>query len=86
MPQFKDTLGWVHYHRGEHKIAVSHLEEAAAELPDVALVRYHLGMNYVALGESAKASEQFKKALELATTDGELGEKIRTAMQQSLKN
>jgi tetratricopeptide (TPR) repeat protein len=33
VPQFKDTLGWVHYHRGEHKAAHAYLEEAAAELP-----------------------------------------------------
>ena len=86
VPQFKDTLGWVHYHRGEHKMALPYLEEAVTELPDVAMVRYHAGMNYVALGEAAKASEQLKKALELASADSPLGEKIRTAMQQSLKN
>ena len=50
------------------------------------MVRYHAGMNYVALGEAAKASEQFTKALELASADSPLGEKVRTAMQQSLKN
>jgi tetratricopeptide (TPR) repeat protein len=86
VPQFKDTLGWVHYHRGEHKMALPYLEEAVAELPDVAMVRYHAGMNYVALGESAKATEQFTKALELASADSPLGEKVRAAMQQSLKN
>ena len=86
VPQFKDTLGWIHYHRGEHKMAQPYLEEAVAELPDFALVRYHAGMNYVALGEAAKASEHLKKALELASADAPLGEKIRIAMQQSLKN
>jgi tetratricopeptide (TPR) repeat protein len=86
VPQFKDTLGWIHYHRGEHKVALSYLEEAAAELPNVALVRYHAGMNYVALGEPAKASEHLKKALELASADAALGAKIRTALAQSLKN
>jgi tetratricopeptide (TPR) repeat protein len=86
VPQFKDTLGWIHYHRGEHKMALPYLEEAVAELPDVAMVRYHAGMNYVALGEAAKASEQFTKALELASADTPLSEKVRAAMQQSLKN
>ena len=45
------------------------LEEAATELPTMALVRYHTGMNYVALGETAKASEHLKKALELASAE-----------------
>ena len=86
MPQFKDTLGWIQYHRGEHKTAQPYLDEALAELPDVALARYHAGMNYVALGDVAKASEQLKKAMELTPADAPLGEKIRTAMQLSLKN
>jgi tetratricopeptide (TPR) repeat protein len=86
VPQFKDTLGWVHYHRGEHKMAQSYLDEAVAELPEVALVRYHAGMNCAALGEAAKAAEHLKKALELASADAPLGAKIRTAMQESLKN
>jgi cellulose synthase operon protein C len=86
VPQFKDTLGWIHYHRGEHKMAPPYLEEAVAALPDVAMVRYHAGMNYAALGEVAKASEQLTKALELASADSPLAEKIRAAMQQSLKN
>jgi len=55
-------------------------------LPNMALVRYHLGMNYIALSEPAKAEDQFKKALEQASSNPELGNKIRTALQQSLKN
>jgi tetratricopeptide (TPR) repeat protein len=86
IPQFKDTLGWVHYHRGEHKAAHTYLEEAVAELPNVALVRYHHGMNFIALGEPAKAEEQFKKALELAAGNSGLEEKIRTAMQRPSNN
>ena len=74
------------YHRGEHKAALSYLEEAATELPTMALVRYHTGINYAALGETAKASEHLKKALELASADAALEQKIRTALQQSLKN
>ena len=86
VPHFKDTLGWIHYQRGEHKAALSLLEEAATELPTLSLVRYHLAMNYIALSEPAKAEDQLKKALELASNDSELTNKIRTALQQSLKN
>jgi tetratricopeptide (TPR) repeat protein len=86
IPQFKDTLGWVHYHRGEHKAAQTYLEEAVAELPNVALVRYHHGMNFIALGEPAKAEEQLKKALESAAGNRVLEEKIRTALQRPSNN
>lgn len=80
VPQFKDTLGWIHYLRGEHRVAAALLEEAVAQLPDMALVRYHLAMSYVALGEPAKASEHFKKALELSGERSDLPEKIKAEL------
>src|SRR5215468_664263 len=82
VPQFKDTLGWVHHQRGEHKAALPLLEEAATELPNIALVRYHLGVTYVAVGDTAKAAEQLKKALELAANDNQLGEKVKAALRK----
>lgn len=83
VPHFKDTVGWMHYLRGDHRAALSLLEEAATELPDVALVRYHLGMAYVATGQNEKASEQLKKAVQLAGANGALGEKIRSALKKA---
>jgi tetratricopeptide (TPR) repeat protein len=82
IPQFKDTLGWVSYHQGEYRTAVSLFEEAAAALPDQATVRYHLGMGYISIGQLGKASEQLKKALELAPNN-ELAEEIRTALKKT---
>ncbi len=82
VPQFKDTLGWIHYRRGEYKDAVPLLEDAVKQLPDAALARYHLGMTYVAMGETAKASEQLGKGLELTAADAELKGKLQTALQQ----
>ena len=82
IPQFKDTLGWVHYQRGEHKAALPLLEEAATELPNIALVRYHLGVTYAAVGDNGKAAEQLKKALELAASDNQLGEKVKVALKK----
>jgi tetratricopeptide (TPR) repeat protein len=82
VPQFKDTLGWVQHQRGEHKGALPLLEEAATELPNIALVRYHLGVTYASVGDNVKAAEQLKKALELATNDNQLGEKVKAALQK----
>jgi tetratricopeptide (TPR) repeat protein len=86
VPQFKDTLGWVNYRRGDYAAAIPLLEDAAAKLPNFALVRYHLGMSYLATGRSEKASEQLKKARELAHNDAELQVKIDAALKsQSVK-
>jgi tetratricopeptide (TPR) repeat protein len=80
VPQFKDTLGWVAYQRGEYATANSLLEEAEAKLPNLPVVRYHLGMSYMALGLTTKASEQFEAARKLAQHDAALTSKIEIAI------
>jgi tetratricopeptide (TPR) repeat protein len=82
IPQFKDTLGWASYHQGDYRTAVSLAEEASIALPDQAAVRYHLGMGYIATNQLPKASEQLKKALELAPNE-ELAEEIRGALKKT---
>jgi Tfp pilus assembly protein PilF len=81
-PQFKDTLGWASYHRGDYRTAVSLSEEAVAALPDEPAIRYHLAMGYIASDHPDKASEQLKKALELAPRS-DLAEAIRTALEKN---
>ena len=80
VPQFKDTLGWVSYQRQDYRAALRLLEDAANALPNLAMVRYHLGMTYLASGQDDKASEEFKKARTLAPNDVELGAKIDAAL------
>jgi tetratricopeptide (TPR) repeat protein len=82
VPQFKDTLGWVTYLQGDYKVAVPLLEEAARAMPNGALVRYHLGMSYIATGEAGKASEQLRLALNQAP-DSDLKSKIEAALKKS---
>jgi Flp pilus assembly protein TadD len=58
-----DTLGWVHYQRGEYGQAVSSLKEAAVLLPQNPTVRYHLGLAYLKVGQRAEATEELRRAL-----------------------
>lgn len=83
VPHFKDTLGWVHYRQGDYKSALPLLEEAATELPKVALVRYHLGMTYLAVNQPAKALKELTSALELAANDANLADKIRNGLKKA---
>ena len=64
VPQFKDTLGWIQYKRGEISDAAKLLGEAAEKLPNLALVRYHLGMAYLAGDRKSSAIREFEAALE----------------------
>jgi cellulose synthase operon protein C len=83
VPFFKDTLGWLYYLRGDYTAAIPLLEQAAVELPDLPVVRYHLGVTYVAAGQLDKASEQLAKAQELAAGDRDLEAKIKAAQQKT---
>lgn len=80
VPQFKDTLGWVRYRRGEYRAALSNLEEAVEGLPEHPMVRYHLGMTYAALERHEDAKEQFAKASELLGDSDPLRAKIADAL------
>lgn len=66
IPQFLDTLGWVHYRRGEYEQAVALIKTASEQLGNIDLVQYHLGMVYKALGETKLAIEALKQAISLA--------------------
>ena len=79
-PYFKDTLGWVAYRRGEFQAALGYLKEAAEKLPNLNLVRYHLGMTHKALEQPKEAKTEFGKALELTKEDDPLREKIQSAL------
>jgi tetratricopeptide (TPR) repeat protein len=83
IPHFKDTVGWLSYQQGDYRTAVAVLEEAAEALPDMAEVRYHLGMSYLKAGQVEKGQEQLRKAAELAEGRTDLKNKIAAALRDS---
>ena len=85
VPQFKDTLGWVEYRQRDFKSAIALLRDAAAAMPNLALVHYHLGMTYLGLGEPKKASEEFNIAL-TKTPDSDLETKIKAGLKDTTIN
>jgi tetratricopeptide (TPR) repeat protein len=82
VPQFKDTLGWMSYLKGDYSSAVSALEEAAAALPNRPVVHYHLGMAYIATNKLDKAVEQLNTALN-QDPHSDLKVKIQTALKKT---
>lgn len=61
-PARLDTLGWAHYRNGDFAQAVPLLERAVAAAGEVAPLRYHLGMAYVAAGNTVGARDQLTRA------------------------
>ena len=85
IPNFKDTLGWLDYRRGDYRSAIPLLEDAAKALPNIALVHYHLGMTYLAIGENNSAVEELKKASALDPDNGDLNAKVQAALATASK-
>ena len=66
IPALQDTYGWIAHRRGASQEALPYLEAAAQGLPNDAVVQYHLGQVYLALGRQEDALMQFRKAVEVA--------------------
>jgi len=83
-PQFLDTLGWAHYRAGDAGKAVKYLELALAVGGDNAVVRYHLGMAYLAAQNAIGARQELEKALKRAGQFPGAGEARATLRQLRL--
>jgi len=59
-----DTLGWVHYHRGEYVPAVTALKQAKALAPTSTDVAAHLGLAYAKTGQKHEALSELHRALD----------------------
>lgn len=66
IPQFTNTLGWAHHRVGRYNEAEYYLRDAVSKMPNMAIFRYHLGMNYLALQDKEAARRELEKAVELA--------------------
>lgn len=65
IPQYLDTLAWIHYLRGDYPSALPLVKSAAERLPDVGLVQFHLGMVQKELGQTEESIESLKRAISL---------------------
>ncbi len=62
-PYIADTLGWIHYKRGSHKLALTQFAMATDKVPDMPTLRYHLALALVADGQKDQAKTELTKAL-----------------------
>lgn len=65
-PAFRHTWGWIAFRKGDLDEAVPALEAAALGLPGHAIVRFHLGLAYRAVGRVADGDAQIEMARALA--------------------
>ena len=61
-PDVIDTLGWVHFQRGEIDLAISEYEKAMKATPDSAIINYHLGLALMQVNRLEEAREMLEKA------------------------
>jgi Flp pilus assembly protein TadD len=59
-----DTLGWVHFKRGEMTDAVTALSEAVESRSDSPSIRYRLGVALSKAGDEKRAREMLEAAIE----------------------
>lgn len=84
---YLDSLGWLHYRRGQYEQALAELLSAAQALKtDDPTVFEHIGDTYSMLNQMPKALEYWQKALALDQTNKRLAEKIEAAKSKVSKD
>ncbi len=58
-----DTYGWVRYRCAHYSAALPALQRAVAQAPQSNIIRFHLGMTELSLGERARARDDLEAAL-----------------------
>ncbi len=72
----RDTLGWVHFQRGEYREALAQLAKAAVALPDDPVVQEHLGDALQALGKREQARAAYRRSLAINPEAGGVRDKL----------
>ncbi len=75
-PEVLDTLGWVHFKRGEMEEARRAFEGSLELNPDYATARYHLGLTQAKEGDRQAALESLRAAV--AVGDPSVGQAAQT--------
>ncbi len=60
---YVNTRGWVMYKRGEYQEALPLLQQAVNQSPDSPVMRYHLGMAQLKLGDKEAARQNLEQAI-----------------------
>ncbi len=60
-----DTLAWAYFHNGAFSVAAPLLEDAVKKDPGNSSYRYHLGLIYQNLKDSARARAELEKAIRI---------------------
>jgi len=68
-PFYLDTLGWLHYRKGDYSLAVVFISKALENRPDHPQLNFHLGMAQYKTGNTEEAKRFLKKAVELEKED-----------------
>lgn len=63
IPQFKDTLGWAAYRMEKYDEALSLIKSASEQLPQSAIIYYHLGKVYESKLDKLNAKRAFENVL-----------------------
>jgi tetratricopeptide (TPR) repeat protein len=71
-PFYLDTLGWIHFRKGDYSLAVVFLTRAVESRPDQPQLNYHLGMAYLKAGNADNARRYLEKAVALGKDDAAL--------------
>jgi len=86
---FLDTLGWIHFKRGNLKAAKQYIEKAVQLTEGDIVILEHIGDVLQALGETVKAEEAYGKVLQreaedLSADEREAVERIRRKRQREI--
>ncbi len=76
---YLDTLGWIHYKRGDHALALKYLKRALRTAGEDPAVAEHVGDVLKALGRTREARRYWARSLEQAPGNAALITKLKDA-------